>query len=83
MAGIVPLVIALGFTATLIAFRDCADWHAELLEYLRGNRDVVEQTVAQIPSISMAPVEATYLAWIDVCKTEFWMTAGNPEKGTG
>jgi cystathionine beta-lyase len=56
----------MGFAATLAAFRDCADWHAELLDYLRGNRDLVEQMVAQIPTISMAPVEATYLAWIDV-----------------
>jgi bifunctional pyridoxal-dependent enzyme with beta-cystathionase and maltose regulon repressor activities len=37
----VPLVNALGFAATLVAFRDCADWHAELLDYLRGNRDSV------------------------------------------
>jgi cystathionine beta-lyase len=69
MAGIVPLVNALGFAATLVAFRDCADWHAELLDYLRGNLDLVEQVVAQIPALSMAPVEATYLAWIDVRNT--------------
>lgn len=66
MAGIVPMVNALGFAATLAAFRDCADWQAELLDYLRGNRDLVEQTISQIPAISMAPVEATFLAWIDV-----------------
>ena len=69
IAGIVPMVNAMGFAATLAAFRDCADWHAELLDYLRGNRDLVEQMVAQIPAISMAPVEATYLAWIDVRNT--------------
>jgi cystathionine beta-lyase len=68
-AGIVPLVNALGFAATLVAFRDCADWRAELLDYLRGNRDLVEQAVSQIPAISMAPVEATYLAWIDLRNT--------------
>ncbi len=66
MAGIVPLVNGLGLAATLVAFRDCADWHAQLLDYLRGNRDLVEQTIAQVPHTAMAPVEATFLAWIDV-----------------
>ena len=66
MAGIVPMVNTLGYTATEVAFRDCADWHAALLAYLRSNRDLVEAAVNLIPNLSMAPVEATYLAWIDV-----------------
>ena len=66
MAGIVPMVNALGYAAALAAFRDCSHWHHALLEYLRGNRDLVAQTVSQLPNISMAPLEATYLAWIDV-----------------
>ena len=65
-SGIVPLVNALGFTATEAAYRDCADWHAGLLEYLRGNRDTVARAIADMPLLSMAPLEATYLAWIDV-----------------
>ena len=65
-AGIVPLVNAMGYTAAEAAYRDCADWHAELLEYLRGNRDMVARAIAAMPGLSMAPVEATYLAWIDV-----------------
>jgi cystathionine beta-lyase len=65
MAGIVPGVNALGYAAARAAFADCADWQAALLEYLRGNRDAVAQTVARLPPLSMAPVEATYLAWID------------------
>jgi len=65
MAGIVPGVNALGYTAARAAFADGADWQAALLEYLRGNRDAVAQTIARMPLLSMAPVEATYLAWID------------------
>jgi cystathionine beta-lyase len=65
-AGIVPHVNALGYTAAEAAYRDCADWHAALLEYLRGNRDTVALAIADMPRLSMAPVEATYLAWIDV-----------------
>ena len=65
-AGIVPHVNALGYTAAEAAYRDCADWHAALLEYLRGNRDKAARAISDIPRLSMAPVEATYLAWIDV-----------------
>ena len=65
-SGIVPLVNALGFAAAEAAYRDCADWHAGLLEYLRGNCDTVAQAIADMPLLSMAPIEATYLAWIDV-----------------
>jgi cystathionine beta-lyase len=65
-SGIVPLVNALGFAAAEAAYRDCADWHTELLEYLRGNRDTVARAVGKMPLLSMAPAEATYLAWIDV-----------------
>ena len=66
MAGIVPGVNLLGYTAALAAFRDCSAWQAALLEYLRGNLYTVEQAIGRMPVISMAPVEATYLAWIDM-----------------
>jgi len=38
-AGFVPAVNTLGFTAALAAWRDCDDWRAALLEYLRANAD--------------------------------------------
>ena len=66
MAGIVPRVNAVGYTAARVAFEECAEWHAALLEYLRGNLAAVEQAIHQMPKLSMAPVEATYLAWIDM-----------------
>jgi cystathionine beta-lyase len=66
MAGIVPMVNVLGYTAARAAFEDCDDWHAALLEYLRGNRKIVQAAVRRMPHLSMAPVEATYLAWIDM-----------------
>ena len=66
MAGIVPLVNAMGYVAAEAAYRHCADWHAALLNYLRSNRDAVARAVADMPGLSMAPVEATYLAWIDI-----------------
>jgi len=66
MAGIVPMVNALGYTAARAAFEDCDGWHTALLEYLRGNREIVKAAVHGMPHLSMAPVEATYLAWIDM-----------------
>ena len=65
-SGIVPLVNALGFAAAEAAYRDCADWHLQLLEYLRGNHKTLVRAIADMPPLTMAPLEATYLAWIDV-----------------
>ena len=66
MDGIVPHVNVLGFAACAAAYRDCDDWHAELIDYLRGNRDRVAAAVDAEKRVKMTPVEATYLAWIDV-----------------
>lgn len=65
-AGIVPHVNALAYTAALAAYRDGDAWLAELLTYLRGNRDELIEAVSALPGVRVAPVEATYLAWIDV-----------------
>jgi len=65
MDGIVPHVNVLGLHACEAAFRHGGPWHAELLDYLAANRDRVEATVARLPGLAMAHVEATYLAWID------------------
>ncbi|MEN6331712.1 MAG: PatB family C-S lyase, partial [Smithella sp.] len=65
MEGIVPHVNVLGFTAALAAYRDSEDWRLALLDYLRGNRDLVDDFIARTPGVSMHHVEATYLAWID------------------
>lgn len=65
MNGIVPHVNALGFTAALAAYRDSEDWRLALIDYLKENRDLVEEFVSQTPGMSMHHVEATYLAWID------------------
>jgi len=69
MAGVVPSVNILGFAAALAAYRDCKVWHRELLEYLRGNRDLVRQAINGMKGLSMHNLEATYLAWIDTRKS--------------
>ena len=53
------------YEAALAAYRECGDWLAAQMAYLRGNRDLVEREIAAAPGLKMAHVEATYLAWID------------------
>lgn len=67
-AGIVAEVTALGFSACEAAYRDSEPWRQALLAYLRGNRDYLLETIARdLPGVRVeAPVEATYLLWLDV-----------------
>ncbi|RDE19654.1 putative C-S lyase [Motiliproteus coralliicola] len=64
--GIVPDVNLLGYTASLAAFRDGDDWNRQQCDYLRSHRDYLLREINAIEGISLAPFEATYLAWIDV-----------------
>lgn len=64
-AHVLPSPSVFGYEATLAAYRGGDDWLAVQAGYLRGNRDLVERTVAQWPALAMSHVEATYLAWID------------------
>jgi len=57
---------ALAYEAALAAYRDSEDWLRSLLVYLRANRDYLQARIAAIPGLSMTPVEATFLAWINV-----------------
>lgn len=54
-----------GYEAAVAAYRDSGAWLDALLRYLRGNRDLVEATVARLPGVAAAHLEATYLSWID------------------
>jgi len=65
MRGIVPDANVLGLVAAEAAYRDGEDWRLALIEVLRRNRDRVQSAVAAMPGLSMTPIEATYLAWID------------------
>jgi putative C-S lyase len=60
-AHVVGSASVYGLAATLAALEHGDDWLAAQLDYLRGNRDLVEQQIG----LPMAHVEATYLAWID------------------
>jgi len=61
----VPIVPTLSYTAAEAAYRHGWDWHSELIGYLRGNLEVIKQTVEKTPGLWMDDTEATYLAWIN------------------
>jgi cystathionine beta-lyase len=65
-AAIVPHPNALGYAACLAAYRDGEPWRAALIDYLRGNKDLVYHSINdEVPGLAMDDVQATYLAWID------------------
>ena len=74
MAGIVPHPNSLAWPAMAAAYQHGRDWRLALLDYLRGNRDLLQQAIAALPPLKMHPVQATYLAWID-CRA----LGGNPQ----
>src|SRR6266508_68205 len=63
---LVRAVNVLGYAAALAAYRDGQRWLDELLRYLEANcHFLVEYVRSKLPGVSMAPPEATYLAWLD------------------
>lgn len=71
-AGMLTNISPLAFAASTAAFADESDYVPELLTYLRGNRDRLAEAAGE----RMGPVEATYLAWIDVSDTAVAQHAG-------
>ncbi len=65
----IPEISPLGFVATEAAYREGEPWRQELLAYLRGNYHAISRFVtSEIAEISMTPLQASYLAWLDVRK---------------
>lgn len=64
--GIIAYINLFGLTAMQAAYEHGEDWNRELVDYLRGNRDFLLREINAIRGLKLDPVEATYLAWIDV-----------------
>ncbi len=65
-AGIVPMLNPYGYLAAQTAYTHGEPWRRELIAYLRRNRDLLAASLPQMAGgLTMAPVEGTYLAWID------------------
>jgi cystathionine beta-lyase len=64
--GLVPWVNAPGVIAAGAAYREGQPWLDRLLPYLEANRDFLWEFVrTELPGITMAKPEGTYLAWLD------------------
>jgi cystathionine beta-lyase len=68
--GIVPDANLLGYTAALAAYKYGDDWNQAQCAYLKSNRDYLMQRLNALPGVSLRPIEATYLAWIDFSGTD-------------
>jgi len=77
-----PEANVLGQTATAAAFKHGENWRKQQIDYLRTNRDYLMAEINAIPGLKMYPLQATFLAWIDVSELglenagEFFENAG-------
>ncbi|HTW99551.1 MAG TPA: aminotransferase class I/II-fold pyridoxal phosphate-dependent enzyme [Acidimicrobiales bacterium] len=56
-----------GLLATVAAFEEGDGWLAEVLAYLRANRDRLGETLRRdLPEVVWYPGQGTYLAWLDL-----------------
>ena len=53
------------YTATLAAIHEGEPWRQELIQYLRINRDLIQDRINQIQTLSVGKMEGSYLAWIN------------------
>ncbi|MCP4387451.1 MAG: putative C-S lyase [Gammaproteobacteria bacterium] len=63
---IVPHVNVMGLAAAEAAYEFGDEWVRQQCEYLAGNRDYLMAEINSIPGLKLGPIEATYLAWINV-----------------
>jgi cystathionine beta-lyase len=64
--GLVSWINIMGWTAALAAYCEGQEWLEQVLVYLEGSRDFLVETVhSELPGVSMAPPQGTYLAWLD------------------
>jgi len=62
----VPEINALSMFAAEAAYQSGEPWRRDLIEYLRGNRDLLADFIAQeMPVLKIHEHAATYLYWID------------------
>jgi cysteine-S-conjugate beta-lyase len=79
---IVPHVNIMGYAAAEAAYEFGDEWNRQQCAYLAANRDYLIDAINRIPGLRLGPIEATYLAWIDISALQldnpptFFETAG-------
>lgn len=58
----------LAYIATMAAIAEGEPWRAELIQYLRGNRDLIQTRLGSIAGLGLDKMEGSYLSWIDCAK---------------
>jgi cysteine-S-conjugate beta-lyase len=67
---VVPDPNLLGLIAVEAAYTDGEAWRLELIDYLRANYKLIETFLKkELPQLTLSPLDATYLAWIDFSKS--------------
>ncbi|WOO39867.1 PatB family C-S lyase [Rubellicoccus peritrichatus] len=65
--GLITEVNPFGYAGCAAAYELGEPWRQALLGYLRENRDYLYQFITErIPEIKLHPMEATYLAWLNI-----------------
>jgi cystathionine beta-lyase len=55
-----------GVVANVAAYRHGADWLADVVDYLDGNRRLLGELLDKhLPDVHYRPPDGTYLAWLD------------------
>ncbi|UCZ53599.1 PatB family C-S lyase [Bacillus shivajii] len=56
----------LGISAMEAAYKEGDEWLENLLDYLKGNVDLVNRFLSEhLPKVKMIDIQATYLVWLD------------------
>lgn len=59
--------VSMGYLAAEAGYAGGAAWLEEVLEYLRGNYDLLKQELTgALPDIHIDPLESTYMIWVDL-----------------
>lgn len=67
LRGIITEVNCFGYAGCEAAYIHGEPWRQELLQVLRGNYEMIYEFVkSELPQVTFRPMEATYLAWLDV-----------------
>lgn len=79
--GLVSWVNLLGLAAARAAYKEGQPWLDQLLKYLEANRDILKEFVdRELPGVSMASPEGTYLAWLDCREANLGPAQDDPFK---
>jgi len=77
-------ISALSYHAAEAAYRDGEPWRRELIDYLRGSRDILVDFINnECPGLSTRTNDATYLAWIDASESGLAKPADHFEQKAG